>query len=174
MSFSPPPADFDPFSQGLAHFQQSIQSHDLTIVDIPIPALSSGGTPTGAWWSLSGGDQNIEIVTYPEEPIVMTLAALAGGHQAFAFPNDPDIDPGLPNSAPLISLGVLGVNPAAGSTIAASGPIFAFASPGTRVGDWQATVTVVPEPASLLLAAYGLATVLGLSCKSRRFFRPPA
>lgn len=24
----------------------------------------SGRTPTGAWWSISGGDQNIEIVTY--------------------------------------------------------------------------------------------------------------
>lgn len=25
---------------------------------------TSGGTPAGAWWSVSGGDQNIEIVTY--------------------------------------------------------------------------------------------------------------
>ena len=58
-----------------------------------------------------------------------------------------------------------------GDQLLASGPIYAFASPGTLVGTWDVTATLVPqpvpEPATLTLVGLG-ATFLAYRYRKRR------
>ena len=105
---------------------------------------------------------------HPTDPILPNLALFMtfGGQvapqdpinpagSAFAFPPG-TLLPTDPITPPMIPLGAF--TPGVG-LLSVSGPIFAFHSPGTEVGTYSVRVSLVPEPASLLLLAVGLGSL---------------
>ena len=84
-------------------------------------------------------------VSYPPDPVEPD--------PVFAFPPDPVIPDGPPSVPPLITLGAFSADLA---SLSVSGPLFAFASPGTQVGTYSVTVQVVPSASTFWLVGIGL------------------
>lgn len=97
-----------------------------------------------------------QLVTKDPGPINMPV---------YAFPAGLPSPPSLPDTAPLIELGVISVEKDPGPI---QMPLFAFASPGHEIGYASADVRVVPVPAGAVLLASGLAALPGVRRRARR------
>jgi len=96
----------------------------------------------------------------PGTPLLLTIGGLAGGFPAYGYPSDALAPAGPPDFPPTIDLGAFSLA-LIGTQLTGAGKIFAFASPGTEIGTWEVTPTVVepvPEPGHVDLLAVGLAT----------------
>jgi hypothetical protein len=77
-------------------------------------------------------------------------------YPVFAFAAGTAAPEGQPQSAPRLDLGVISVGSNPGTP---DMPLFAFASPGVQVGTLSVTFSQVPEPATALVVALGLAAL---------------
>ncbi len=142
---------------GSTQFAQLIPSGDLTLLFV-LSSLEFSGIAAGGQFAPSPFQPSDPVV--PGVNLLFSFGGNIGTDTVFAFPSG-TLLPTDPLTPPSISLGALGGGV---TTLASSGPIFAF-STGTQVGTWEANVTAVPEPGTLLLLGSGL---LAAAARRRR------